>query len=256
MTDQPEPDRLAKNLRDARRRLTSTLVANADRLDKPFTDDPSKNPWDTFVRPAMRELKTAADAAVDALTTVVSPTAADRAALRDRIRRAVCEAEGFTWDSDMLEPDEYGDHADMVLAALFGPIPEGTDTATWTAIRAIQLMNEAGRERDAAEEQRLALSEALSLGTGAPWDAIRERAAELAAQAAPADRAAADDLPDRLEAALTERFTELGNPFAAMRYHEQGPDGWPASHPVGPRRVAEVLRELLTGEAQQDGAKT
>ncbi|MFD3336033.1 hypothetical protein ACFWV1_25815 [Streptomyces sp. NPDC058700] len=38
--------------------------------------------------------------------------------LRDRLRRAVCEAEGFTWDSDMLEPDEYGDHADAALAAL------------------------------------------------------------------------------------------------------------------------------------------
>lgn len=36
--------------------------------------------------------------------------------LRDRIRRAVCEAEGFVWDSDMLEPDEYGEVADMVLA--------------------------------------------------------------------------------------------------------------------------------------------
>ncbi|MFE2965543.1 hypothetical protein ACFXKC_18055 [Streptomyces sp. NPDC059340] len=54
-----------------------------------------------------------------------------------------------------------------------------------------------------------------------------------------------DDLPARLEAVLTERFTELGNPFSAMRRHEKGPDGWPASHPVGPHQVAEVLRELL-----------
>ncbi|MBE4735741.1 ParB N-terminal domain-containing protein [Streptomyces caniscabiei] len=46
---------------------------------------------------------------------------ADRAALRDRIRRAVCEAEGFAWDSDMLEPDEYGDVADMVLSVLPAP---------------------------------------------------------------------------------------------------------------------------------------
>ncbi|MEV8494868.1 hypothetical protein AB0471_39300 [Streptomyces sp. NPDC052002] len=53
------------------------------------------------------------------------------------------------------------------------------------------------------------------------------------------------DLPDRLRTVLTERFTELGNPFSAMRRHEQGPDGWPASHPVGPHQVAEVLRELL-----------
>ena len=55
----------------------------------------------------------------------------------------------------------------------------------------------------------------------------------------------AADLPGRLAAALTARFTELGNPFSEMRYHEQGPDGWPASHPVGPNRVAEVLRELM-----------
>ncbi len=44
-------------------------------------------------------------------------------------------------------------------------------------------------EKQPAEAHRLALSEALGLGTGAPWDAIRERAAELAA-APPADRAA------------------------------------------------------------------
>lgn len=34
-----------------------------------------------------------------------------------------------------------------------------------------------------AEEHRLALSEALGLGTGAPWDAIHDRAKELAAEA-------------------------------------------------------------------------
>ncbi|MGW5123252.1 hypothetical protein ACWEQ7_04155 [Streptomyces sp. NPDC004069] len=71
-----------------------------------------------------------------------------------------------------------------------------------------------------------------------------------------ADRAGADrtavDLPERLEAVLTERYTELGNPFSEMRRHEQGPDGWPASHPVGPHHVAETLRELLADEAQQD----
>lgn len=55
----------------------------------------------------------------------------------------------------------------------------------------------------------------------------------------------ADDLPARLEAVLTDRFIALGNPFSEMRRQERGPDGWPASHPVGPRHVAEVLRELL-----------
>jgi hypothetical protein len=56
------------------------------------------------------------------------------------------------------------------------------------------------------------------------------------------------DLPDRLEAALTARFTELGNPFARMRIVFQGPDGWPASKEVGPRDVALVLRELLAAD--------
>ncbi|WP_326592794.1 hypothetical protein [Streptomyces brevispora] len=42
--------------------------------------------------------------------------------LRDRIRRAICEADGFGWDTDMLEPDEYGEQADAVLAVLPAPV--------------------------------------------------------------------------------------------------------------------------------------
>jgi hypothetical protein len=55
---------------------------------------------------------------------------------------------------------------------------------------------------------------------------------------------AANGLSYRLEAVLTERFTELGNPFSRMRIAFQGPDSWPASREVGPHDVAEVLREL------------
>lgn len=48
-----------------------------------------------------------------------APPAAD---LRDRIRRAICEASGFTWLPDeLMEPDEYGEHADAVLAVLPAP---------------------------------------------------------------------------------------------------------------------------------------
>lgn len=53
------------------------------------------------------------------------------------------------------------------------------------------------------------------------------------------------DLPARLAAVLTERFTALGNPFSGMRRNYQGPDGWPASDPVSPNEVAEVLGELI-----------
>ncbi|GHG15349.1 hypothetical protein ACFFSH_39350 [Streptomyces filamentosus] len=49
--------------------------------------------------------------------------------LRDRLRRAICEAEGFTWDTDMLEPDEYGDHADAVLQVLSEPLPQRKEFA-------------------------------------------------------------------------------------------------------------------------------
>ncbi|MFJ3283308.1 hypothetical protein [Streptomyces halstedii] len=50
------------------------------------------------------------------------PAPADRATVRDRIRRAICEASGFTWLPDeLMEPDEYGEHADAVLAVLDTP---------------------------------------------------------------------------------------------------------------------------------------
>ncbi|MET8571845.1 hypothetical protein [Streptomyces sp. NPDC004783] len=40
--------------------------------------------------------------------------------------------------------------ARAVLAEILGPIDSGTDIATWTTVRAIQLMNEAGKQRDDA----------------------------------------------------------------------------------------------------------
>lgn len=91
---------------------------------------------------------------------------------------------------------------------------------------------------------------------GMPCEHGCRAAADALAREAQQDGASANvGLPARLEAALTERYTELGNPFSEMRRHEQGPDGWPASHPVGPHEVAEVLRELLTAEPQQDPAQ-
>ncbi|WP_434744613.1 hypothetical protein [Streptomyces sp. A-14] len=54
----------------------------------------------------------------------------DRAPLRDRIRRAICEAEGFAWDTDMLEPDEYGEVADAVLAVLADDAAAGVQPPT------------------------------------------------------------------------------------------------------------------------------
>lgn len=61
-----------------------------------------------------------ADAAMAVADTeqAAVPSAPADTDLRDRIRRAICEASGFEWDDDGLEPDEYGEHADAVLAVL------------------------------------------------------------------------------------------------------------------------------------------
>lgn len=74
--------------------------------------------------------------------------------LRDRVAEALYERERPPRDPHW--PDVYAcdrevfeAQADAVLAAILGPIPVGADTATWTTIRAIQLMNEAGQQRDA-----------------------------------------------------------------------------------------------------------
>ena len=171
-----------------------------------------------------------------AAPTAVPPT--DRAGLRkliaDAIRAAACPGDcgkteeqcareriqPFVWHHGLLaavegSPEQF---ADAVLTVLFGPIPADTDTATWTAIRAIQLMNQAGRERDApnSEPHRLALSEALGLGTSAPWDAIRERAAELAGQPVGVDRGAV--LAEGIAAIEAERDATDVNVAVYPRY--------------------------------------
>lgn len=90
----------------------------------------------------------------------VSPPAVDRTNLRNRIAAAIHRYDnqhGLS-GNDMPGKHQRGE-ADAVLAVLLGPIPAGTDTATWTAIRAIQLMNEAGRERDAARAAPLSAAE-------------------------------------------------------------------------------------------------
>jgi hypothetical protein len=115
--------------------------------------------------------------------TVAAPEAAPpagQAGLRDRIAEAL-----IAWTYRGKDPEHGGiletvranacSRADAVLAVLFGPIPAGTDTATWTAIRAIQLMNEAGRRRDAVLREAIARVESperRALGLG--WESARE----------------------------------------------------------------------------------
>ena len=94
------------------------------------------------------------------------PTTPSRCAgLRDALRRAVCEAEGFAWDSDMLEPDEYGDHADAVLAVLYREWPwlraEAEDAAVPPVDRAAVLREAADALERMPGYPRLVLPEEL-----------------------------------------------------------------------------------------------
>lgn len=116
----------AKHLRDAQRRLRSVLVANADRLSTPFTDDPSKNPWDTYLRPAVRGLQEAVSAACDALAAAAAvsvpppaPRADDRAAV---LREAADELGRMDYDTDS---HDYG--YDTYRDAWNGGVMDGAD---------------------------------------------------------------------------------------------------------------------------------
>jgi hypothetical protein len=80
-----------------------------------------------------------------------------------------------------------------VLTTTLAPGGVANDPRYCTAIRDIVMglrhMADGAPQAGDAVDHRLDLSEALGLGTGAPWDAIRDRAAELQAAAAPADPA-------------------------------------------------------------------
>jgi hypothetical protein len=82
-------------------------------------------PWD-----AIRE-RAAELAAVSSVGQAPTP---NRTALRDRIRRVLCERDGQAalWGTDMLEPDEYGADADAVLAVLPEPA-DRTAVLLWAA---------------------------------------------------------------------------------------------------------------------------
>jgi hypothetical protein len=137
-------------------------------------------------------------------------------AVEERVARHLASKDWLTtpdrWDqgSAWFRAD-YLAHAREVIAlvqaaAATVPAPAPADRAAaptaWAYEEACTALN---RHRDLAEVRRLALSAALRLGTGAPWETIRDRAAELAALPEPADRAAIR------AAALREAADFVGN---------------------------------------------
>ena len=226
-----------KHLRDAQRRLRSVLVANADRLSTPFTDDPSKNPWDTYLRPAMRGLQEAVNAACDALAVAAAvsvpppaPRADDRTALRDRIAAAIWERQNpgrryadceYRWQAD-AEAD-----ADAVLAVL----PEPVDRATVL--------------REAAGRYEEILANADTGQDPRYWTAVRDITLGLRAMADEAEQAGG---PSREAAEAPHAETQPITPPAHYR-RDDGAECCVHTIPVGPDSCPQC-RELANAEEQ------
>ncbi|MFB7647171.1 hypothetical protein ACFC0S_16965 [Streptomyces sp. NPDC056084] len=149
----------------------------------------------------------------------------DQPTLRDRIAQALEEAD---YRLDMRR----GDLADAVMAVLPDAQRAATYQAAWQGARhrarvlsdeltrRAPLNGEYAAAASEAEARRLALSQALGLGTGAPWDAIQERAGEL--HLAPVDRAAvlreaADECDRRVAAVDALSSSDFGEEARAAR---------------------------------------
>lgn len=120
--------------------------------------------------------------------------------LRDRIAQALYQHSHPGWalsyaDLDEDQRDTYQGRADAVLAVLPAPVDRAAVTPP--------ALTEEGH--------RFALSVTFGLGTGAPWDTIHERVAELRRLADETPTADAG-LPARLEAVLTGAKQRLDLP--------------------------------------------
>jgi hypothetical protein len=140
-----------------------------------------------------------------------------RAGLRDELRRAVCEAEGFVWDSDMLEPDEYGDHADTVLAVLYREWPwlraeaeDAVSAVVPAADRAAVLRETADRLVEEIQRGFLGHRDVRLAGWCESVGLLRQWAAEVAA--VPVVGVAADTTPAETEAHPPEHAWKVESP--------------------------------------------
>lgn len=98
-----------------------------------------------------------------------------------------------TFDDMTAQTCPAGEHADWAV------VSEHTHPCPWCDLEA---------ERAAHEAHRLALSEALHLGTSAPWDAIQDRAETVQAGDAPWVRAYGEDIAAAEEVASAARQGE------------------------------------------------
>lgn len=192
----------------------------------------------------------------------VAAPPADRAALRDLIRRAVCEAEGFMWNTELLEPDEYGEVADAVLAVL----PEPADQAAEERIEQAEADAELHARNtltvtNERESYRKAWKDEQQRRVKAETD-VKRLTADRAAAYAQGIRAAITELKrdalgvlPRLEAMADEAPLSPYYSHEACGFHWHGRDGMDIpmrdGQPVCPR--CELRR--MAAEAQQPEAQ-
>jgi hypothetical protein len=169
----------------------------------------------TVTADGLAPLLDAVEAEARATVPAVVPPA-DQTALRDRIAEAVKQTLPMT----------SGLACEVVAEAVLAVLPAS------------------------AEAHRLALSDALGLGTGAPWDAIHDRVTELALP--PLGQ---DPVARRLGLVAEHRATVLREEAARIRAHcpdhldaDSADGSWMACH-CG---VADDLERRLTVEAEQD----
>ncbi|MFD7465080.1 hypothetical protein [Streptomyces tendae] len=107
----------------------------------------------------------------------------------------------------------------------------------------------------AAEKHRLALSEALGLGTGAPWDAIRDRAAELNAASTvgvlPASGAVREQLLNAIDFSYCQTLG-FGTPEGLLAAYEASRTQTVDQAAVR-ERVAEALKRAPFKELRTEG---
>ncbi|MFF7335410.1 ParB N-terminal domain-containing protein [Streptomyces sp. NPDC008150] len=138
------------------------------------------------------------------------PVPADRAALRDRVEvwplarllaEVRCGSEDWSWEEEWADLDRrhagdgYLETLERQIRArgITTPVLVGSDGRLWDGHHRLRIAVRVGigyvpvelpgtTTTDETEAYRLALSQALGLGTGANWEAIRDRAEDLVAE--------------------------------------------------------------------------
>jgi hypothetical protein len=180
------------------------------------------------------------------MTDTTNPQQAER---RDRYAAAIRETDGWVLDDGQhmldavmavadAEQAELRRERDLAIAHDRQPYP-----TAWAYEQVCTALN---THRNMAEVRRLGLAAALRLDNGAPWETIRDRAAELAALPAPADRAAIlREAADAYDAIIDKSTGKEADP----RY-------WSGVHDVavGLRAMADAASGPggVAGETQQD----